>query len=110
MDLDRMRKDYADAVRWLRCAHVWNDRDIADLEVSVKAAVARNDAHELACWAKWLAMYAKDWRDWVASVRAAEEECRRLVRADNAARVVDGFGIGKSKGRGHDGSDVRRAA
>lgn len=73
-DLERFRRDYPHAMAELRETEGWKPTDMDDADKAVASAYQRNDAHELECWANWVAMYARRRRR-----RLAEEAEARLV-------------------------------
>lgn len=81
-DLDRFRRQYPDAMAELRDTEGWTRADLDDADAAVTAAYERNDAHELECWANWIAMYARRRRTRLATeaAEAADAADARLVR------------------------------
>jgi hypothetical protein len=68
----QMRADFPLAAK----ARDWSERDQADIGVAIKAAIAANDAEALAYWSQYLVRAAGEWRDFCASVRAAEQRMK----------------------------------
>lgn len=69
--LNRLREDYTDAERELRQAWHWSDADVEEMVAGIQAAKFAQDAMLLECWARWMAMFAEDYRRRAAMTRLA---------------------------------------
>lgn len=69
--LERMRADFGDAERELRQVWSWTDADVAEMVEGIHAAKGAPDETLLECWARWMAMFAEDYRRRAAMTRIA---------------------------------------
>jgi hypothetical protein len=69
--LDRLREDFGDAERELRQVWSWSDADVAEMVAGIQVAKLSPDSTILECWARWMAMFAEDYRRRAAMTRIA---------------------------------------